>query len=137
METSLPNPIQELDAKSAKRIESSKNIMVSLTKSKGKIEVKQKGHKAGRMKVTLKFNKDEAEGFMNFCKLVKPEQMDEDSFVKFLFYKGVQSLQQDFAAAMDNYKEKNPEEFAKLKAELESVDQPTSEGSVTIADDKQ
>ena len=126
----------DLDVKKAKKLESSKSLHVSFTNSKGKIQIKEKGHKAGRMKVTLKFNKDEAEGFMNFCKLVKPEQMNEDDFVKFLFYKGVQALQNDFAESLKNFQQTNPEEFAKMQAELESVAQEQSEGSVTIAEDK-
>lgn len=111
-------------------MESSQSIEVSFDNSKSKIEFKEKGHKEGRMKVTLKFGKDEAEGFMNFCKLAKPDNMNQDDFAKFLFYKGVQALQQDFATQVEKYKQEHPEEFAKVKAELESM-----EGSVTVAEE--
>lgn len=123
-----------MDSKLAKKMESSKTIKVSFENSKPKMEFKKKGHKEGRMKVTLKFGKDEAEGFINFCKLAKPENISQDDFVKFLFYKGVEALQQDFASRLEKFKEENPEEYAKMKADFDAS-QPTSEGSVTIADE--
>lgn len=118
----------------AKKMEQSNKIIFSLENSKAKVETKEKGHKEGRMKITLKFGKDEAQGFNNFCTLAKPDNMSQDDFAKFLFYKGVESLQKEFANALEEYKTKNPEEFAKMKAEIESVQQP-SEGSVTVADE--
>ena len=64
--------------------------------------------------------------------------MTQDVFAKFLFYKGVQALQQDFAQKVEEFKKNNPEEFAKVQAELDSVtSQAVSEGSVTIATDSQ
>lgn len=118
----------------AKKFESSKNLKVSFTNSRAKIEFKEKGHKAGRMKVTLKFNKDEAEGFTNFCKLAKPENLSQDDFVKFLFYKGVEALQHDFAQRIEQFRQENPEEFARIKSEMESK-QEQSQGSVTIVEE--
>jgi hypothetical protein len=127
-----------IDSGYVKKMESSKTITVKLDKSKTKVEFKKKGHKEGRMKITLKFDKDESEGFMNFCKLAKPDNMTQDVFAKFLFYKGVQALQQDFAQKVEEFKKNNPEEFAKVQAELDSVtSQAVSEGSVTIATDSQ
>ena len=58
-----------VDFNSIKKMNSSKTLKVSLENSKAKIEVKQKGHKEGRMKITFKFGKDEAEGFVNFVDL--------------------------------------------------------------------
>lgn len=118
----------------AQKLSKGNNLKISLDKTKATVEFKQKGHKEGRMKVTLKFDKDEAEGFTNFCKLAKPDNMNQDSFVKFLFYKGVQALQQDFAAKLQEFKEKDPEGFAKIQAEIESSNQ-SAEGSITVADD--
>ena len=126
---------EKVNPDSIKKMESSKNITVSFKESKSKIEFKQKGHKEGRMKVTLKFGKDEAEGFVNFCSLAKPENMSQDDFAKFLFYKGVQALQQDFATQVEKYKTEHPEEFAKVQADLESMNQPIEDGSVTVADE--
>lgn len=118
----------------AKKMESSKNIKVSFDNSSSKIEFKQQGHKEGRMKVTLKFGKDEAEGFNNFCKLAKPENISQDDFAKFLFYKGVEALQKDFASRLEQFKQENPEEYAKIAAEAQSA-QAEAQGSITIADE--
>lgn len=118
----------------AKKMESSKHIKVSFENSTSKMEFKQKGHKEGRMKVTLKFGKDEAEGFTNFCKLAKPENISQDDFVKFLFYKGVESLQKDFASRLEQFKQENPEEYAKMAAQAQSS-QNELQGSVTVADE--
>jgi hypothetical protein len=127
---SLSNTV--ITPKVATVFEASKLLKVSFKNSKSKIEIKPKGHKEGRMKVTLKFGKDEAEGFSNFCKMAKPQNMSQDDFVKFLFYKGVQALQEDFAQKIEEFKEKDPEGFAKMKAELEAQEQ-SSEGTVTVA----
>jgi hypothetical protein len=136
METKQVVPDSKLTAPLAKKFESSKNLKVSLNNSKAKVEFKQGNHKAGRMKVTLKFNKDEAEGFTNFCKLAKPENLSQDDFVKFLFYKGVEALQKDFAERLEQFRQENPDEFARIKAEFDTQTQQ-QEGSVTIAEDKQ
>jgi transketolase len=134
--TNLPviNPKLNLTTKIATKFEQSKRIKVSFTNCKAKLEIKKGSHKEGRMKVTLKFNRDEAEGFSNFCKLAKPENLSQDDFVKFIFYKGVEALQNDFSAKLEQFKQENPEEFARIKAEIESQSQQ-AEGSLTIADD--
>ena len=119
----------------AKKLDSSKYIKISLKNSRAKIEYKDGNHKVGRMKVTLKFAKDEAEGFNNFCKLAKPDNISMDDFAKFLFYKGVESLQKDFAARLEQYKQENPDEFARIKSEFEQQQQSQQEGSITVADE--
>lgn len=130
METTSQTKTQVIDITLAKKLESSRHIQVSFTKTKAKVEQRNKN----RMKVTLKFGAEEAEGFNNFTKLAKPEKMSQDDFVKFIFYKGVESLQMEFAARIEEFKKNNPEEFAKMKAEFENS-QKNEEGSITIADD--
>lgn len=121
--------------KSVKSFDSTTKVKVSLNNTRVKLEFKEELHKRGRMKITLKFGSDEALGFTNFCKLAKPENMSQDDFVKFLFYKGVEALQKDFAAKVEEFRLNNPDEYAKLKSEAESMSSP-EEGSVTIAEDK-
>jgi hypothetical protein len=135
METIKDTKTLPMNGDLAKKFESSRNLKVSFDSSKAKIEFKDSEHKRGRMKVTLKFGAEEAEGFVNFCKLAKPDQMAQDDFVKFIFYKGVESLQLEFARRVEEFKQSNPEEFAKLKADLDSAIEQ-SEGSVTIVEDK-
>jgi hypothetical protein len=125
----------KLDLKSANSFDLTSKIKFSLVNTKVKLEFKEELYKRGRMKVTMKFGSDEALGFTNFCKLAKPENMSQDDFVKFLFYKGVEALQKDFAAKVEEFRINNPDEYAKLKSESESLLSP-EEGSVTIAEDK-
>lgn len=46
----------------------------------------------GRMKVTIKLNKDEAEGFKNWSTHVKPDELTLDDFVKQIFFNGIEYL---------------------------------------------
>jgi hypothetical protein len=119
-----------LTADIAKKLDTSRHVKVSFTNTKANIETRNRN----RMKVTLKFGAEEAEGFNNFCRLAKPEKMAQDDFVKFIFYKGVEALQLEFAARIEEFKQNNPEEFEKMRAEAEAA-QKTSEGSITVAEE--
>lgn len=136
MESNLSQQ-QLLTPDQAKKLEKANLIKLSSSNTKSKVETKKGNHKEGRMKVTLKFNKDEAEGFNNFCKLAKPENISQDNFVKFLFYKGVEALQKDLVKSLEDYKDKHPDEYQKIQQELASIEKQSQEGSVTIAEDKQ
>ena len=46
----------------------------------------------GRMKVTIKLNKDEAEGFKNWSEHIKPEQISLEDFTKQIFFNGIEYL---------------------------------------------
>lgn len=47
----------------------------------------------GRMKIIIKLNKDETEAFKNWSSMVKPSEMDIDTFTRAVFFKGVEALQ--------------------------------------------
>lgn len=44
------------------------------------------------MKVTIKLNKDEAEGFKNWSTHVKPDEITLDDFTKQVFFNGIEYL---------------------------------------------
>jgi hypothetical protein len=44
------------------------------------------------MKVTIKLNKDEAEGFKNWSTHVKPDELQQEEFVKQIFFNGIEYL---------------------------------------------
>ena len=44
------------------------------------------------MKVTIKLNKDEAEGFKNWSEHIKPEQISLEDFTKQIFFNGIEYL---------------------------------------------
>jgi len=44
------------------------------------------------MKLTLKLSKEEALGFKNWSAQVKPDQVQEDEFIKQIFFNGIEFL---------------------------------------------
>jgi hypothetical protein len=45
------------------------------------------------MKINIKLNKDESEAFKNWSTMVMPEGMDMDGFCRAVFFKGIETLQ--------------------------------------------
>jgi hypothetical protein len=46
----------------------------------------------GRMKINIKLNKDEAEGFKNWSETVKPDNITVEEFSKQVFFNGIEYL---------------------------------------------
>lgn len=46
----------------------------------------------GRMKIAFKLNKEEATAFKNWSGMVKPEKVDDEMFVKQIFFRGIEAL---------------------------------------------
>jgi len=65
--------------------------MDTLNSNNGTFKIENRS--GGRMKITIKLNKDEAEAFKNWSNMVKPEGMDLDGFCRAVFFKGVETLQ--------------------------------------------
>lgn len=55
-------------------------------------KVKQHNRSRGRMKISIKFSKDEAEGFKNWSDAVRPPQISDDDFFKQIFFNGIEYL---------------------------------------------
>jgi hypothetical protein len=62
----------------------------------------------GRMKIQIKFSKEEAEGFKNFCKL-KPPELDEESFYKQIFFAGCNVMTEQIQAMVEAHKKTQAE----------------------------
>jgi len=54
--------------------------------------IKTKERSRGRMKLTIKLSKDEAQGFKNWTSVVKPDQVAEEDFLKQIFFNGIEHL---------------------------------------------
>ena len=63
----------------------------------------------GRMKIQIKFSKEEAEGFKNFCKL-KPPELDDDTFFKQIFFAGCNVMTEQIQALVQAHKAAQVEE---------------------------
>lgn len=88
------------------------NVSLSLEDTKFKLVERSRG----RMKIQIKFSKEEAEGFKNFCKL-KPPELEDELFYKQIFFAGcnamteqIQSLVQAHKAAQAESSEEQDEQ---------------------------
>jgi hypothetical protein len=68
--------------------------------------IKQQDRSRGRMKITIKFSKEEAEAFKTFMTVVKPEELTEDLFFKQIFFMGCKSLDEQLKSMLDEHKSK-------------------------------
>ena len=74
-------------------------VSLSLEDTKFKLVERSRG----RMKIQIKFSKEEAEGFKNFCKL-KPPEIAEDVFYKQIFFAGCNAMSEQISALVDAHK---------------------------------
>jgi hypothetical protein len=63
----------------------------------------------GRMKIQIKFSKEEAEGFKNFCKL-KPPELEDDTFFKQIFFAGCNAMTEQIQSLVEAHKASQAEE---------------------------
>jgi len=54
--------------------------------------IKTTDRSRGRMKLTIKLSKDEAQGFKNWTSVVKPDTIAEEDFLKQVFFNGIEHL---------------------------------------------
>ncbi len=66
------------------------------------------------MKIQIKFSKEEAEGFKNFCK-VKPPELADDDFYKQIFFAGCNVMTEQIQALVEAHKNSLSEENAKVE----------------------
>jgi len=58
------------------------------------------------MKISMKLSKEEAEAFKTFMSIVKPEEVDEETFFKQLFFMGCRSLDDQLKSMFEENKAK-------------------------------
>ena len=77
----------------------------------------------GRMKIQIKFSKEEAEGFKNFCK-IKPEQLSDEMFYKQIFFAGCNSMTEQIAQMIEEHQNSKKEDGDVQDQEAEVSEQP-------------
>ena len=97
---------------------------VSLSLKDTKIKLTERSR--GRMKIQIKFSKEEAEGFKNFCKLKPPELGDED-FYKQVFFAGCNTMTEQIRTLVEQHQQ------SKAEGSPEAV---TEEPQVEVADEQ-
>ena len=76
----------------------------------------------GRMKIQIKFSKEEAEGFNNFCK-VKPPELPDDDFYKQIFFAGCNAMTEQIQALVEAHKQSLSEEAEKTEDQNEQAEE--------------
>jgi hypothetical protein len=85
-------------------------VSLSLKDTKFKLVERSRG----RMKIQIKFSKEEAEGFKNFCKL-KPPELEDDNFYKQIFFAGCNAMTEQIQALVNAHKESEAEEESQVE----------------------
>ena len=89
-------------------------VSLSLQDTKFKIVERSRG----RMKIQVKFSKEEAEGFKNFCRL-KPPELDDDAFYKQIFFAGCNVMTEQIQALVQAHKESQAEKAEESNEQTE------------------
>lgn len=71
-----------------------------------------KNRKRNRMKLSVKLNKEQAEGFKAFQKNVKPDEIGDDEFLKLIFFNGIQRMNEQLYEIAQKYLDENQEDLA-------------------------
>lgn len=78
----------------------SEDSVLDFKQSKVKVTQRSKG----RMKITFKLNKEQAEAFTNFQKAVKPEGIDDETFYRQVFFNGCKAISDEVTALFEQQK---------------------------------
>jgi len=100
------------------------NVSFNLDNTKIKLVERSRG----RMKIQIKFSKEEAEGFKNFC-MIKPPELADEIFYKQIFFAGCNAMTNEITALVEAHKDAQEAEAAEGKTEEtpESEDGKTQE----------
>jgi len=98
--------------------EDTKQVKISLDPKNYRVKIDSEGKR--RMKIYIKLTKEDSQGWMDFVKQVKPDDMSQDDFALSIFMRGVADLQRSIMETIE-----------KVKAEEElTQDGESSEDSV-------
>jgi hypothetical protein len=93
-------------------------VSLSLKDTKFKLVERSRG----RMKIQIKFSKEEAEGFKNFCN-VKPPELPEDEFYKQIFFAGCNAMTDQIQALVEAHKQSLSEESKNTEDQNEQAEE--------------
>jgi len=80
----------------------SDNVKLDFADTKVKITERSKG----RMKISFKLNKEQAEAFKNFQSSVKPDDIDDESFYRQIFFNGCKAISDELTRIFEEQKSK-------------------------------
>jgi len=89
-------------------------VTISLSLKSSKVRIHEKTNNNGvvrKMKIYIELSKEESEGYKSFMKMVKPDQINEQDFIKMIFLKGVEAINIQLTEEAKKYMESHPEMF--------------------------
>jgi benzoyl-CoA reductase/2-hydroxyglutaryl-CoA dehydratase subunit BcrC/BadD/HgdB len=101
----------------------SEKLKVSFNNTKFKTQDRSKG----RMKISMKLSKEEAEAFKTFMNVVKPEEITEENFFKQIFFMGCRSLDDQLKQMFEENKSKLEAQKAEALSNPETPAEETKE----------
>ena len=67
------------------------------------VKIDNRKNKENKLKITIKLNKEESEGFENFYAAVCPQGVSKEDFAKVIFFNGVEKLNEEFSQIASEY----------------------------------
>ena len=98
-----------------------------------KAKVKLDNRTRGRMKVTIKLNKDEAIAFSNMKASLVPEGVNDDVFLKSVFFMGLEQFHKNAMQKVQEYVRENKDKLREEGVDVDSIltsaptDEPTND----------
>lgn len=86
-----------------------------------KAKVKFDDRSRGRMKITIKLNKEEATAFINMKKSLVPEGVDDDTFLKSVFFMGIEQFHKNAMEMMQQYVKENEDKLRSEGVDVDSI----------------
>lgn len=82
------------------------------------------------MKLKIDLTKDESVTFANFKKVIKPDEISDDQFIKAVFLTGIEKMNNDLQEILKKYVAENKEELAASGITVVEGD----DGSISLSD---
>jgi len=91
-------------------------------------DIKKTLRSRDRMKLQIKFNKEETLSIKNFMSMVKPPEISEDDFLKGLFKLGVETMEVKLMDAVKQHAEENDLDLSEM-----GIDEDPMEVAVNVS----
>jgi hypothetical protein len=92
---------------------------ISLDFSKTKVKSQERSR--GRMKITVKLNKEEAVAYKNMKASLVPDGVSDDNFVRSVFFMGLEQFHKNTMEMMQKYVKENEEKLRSEGVDVDSI----------------
>ena len=74
-----------------------------------------------KMKISFKLSKEETESWVNYCKIIQPENVSDEDFVRLVFFKGASVIRDLYEQKAREYLEQHPEALMQMGGEVSNI----------------